>query len=103
MSHSDPGLAVAALAGMAARLGAAVVASHWMPFGEAATVEPSPGVDADWLVFGLCGFVTAVLGVAGAAAAAWLALAGSSSQQTCARLGRRPVGPPCGAARPPWW
>ncbi len=75
------GPAVAAVGGTVAGLGAAVLASSWMPFGAAATVEPSPGVDADWLVLGLGGLVTVLLVLAGAAVAARFALAGFGSRR----------------------
>jgi len=61
-----PGLAAAA--GASAGVAAAFIASRWMPIGIASLAEPAPGFDADWLVLGT-GWVTAVLLVAGGAAA----------------------------------
>ena len=73
-----PGLA--ALTGAGLGFGGAIAASRWMPFGAAATLEPSPGVDVDWLVLGVGAVVTILLTVGGAAGAAWLALSGERSR-----------------------
>jgi FtsX-like permease family len=72
-----PGLAAAAGATLGA--GGAIVASRWMPIGEASLAEPNPGIDADWLV--LCaGWAAAVLLVtATAAVIAWTALSTARS------------------------
>jgi hypothetical protein len=77
---AGPGLA--AMVGTGLGVVAAVVASRWMPVGAAALHEPTPGVDADWLVLGTgwVGFVIAVVG--GAAAVAWLAMVADRSTQS---------------------
>lgn len=66
------GLTAAALAGALLGTTAAVVASSWFPIGTAALVEPSPGVNVDWLAVGLgaVGPTLLVLGVA--ALADWM-------------------------------
>jgi hypothetical protein len=67
-----PGLAAAA--GATLGVAAAIVASSWMPIGEASLTEPNPGISADWLVLGV-GWAAAVLLVTAATAAiAWTAL-----------------------------
>ena len=43
---------LAAAAGATLGVAGAIVASRWMPIGEAAYVEPHPGIDADWLILG---------------------------------------------------
>ncbi|MFP5319882.1 MAG: ABC transporter permease [Acidimicrobiia bacterium] len=43
-------LAVTAVSGMIVAAGAAVAMSRWFPLGLAGTLEPDPGVHADWLV-----------------------------------------------------
>lgn len=60
-------LALTALLATSAGVGLAIVCSRWMPFGAAAQREPSPGVDADWLVLGV-GWALVPLAVAGTAA-----------------------------------
>ena len=97
-----PGLAAAV--GATLGVGGAIVASNWMPIGEASLAEPSPGIDADWLVLGV-GWAAAVLLVASAATAviAWTALrGGSAGPRPQVRHGQRPR---CGRACrcPPWW
>jgi len=70
---------LAAAAGATLGVAGAIVASNWMPIGEASLAEPSPGISADWLVLG-AGWATAVLLVAsGTAAIAWTALRGGSA------------------------
>jgi hypothetical protein len=67
-----PGLS--AVAGATIGVAGAVIASRWMPIGVASLAEPSPGVNADWLVLG-AGWAAAVLLVlAGTAAIVWAAL-----------------------------
>ena len=73
------GPALAAVAGATLGVGAAIVASNWMPIGVASLAEPSPGISADWLVLGV-GWAAAVLLVAGGAAViAWAALSAARS------------------------
>jgi hypothetical protein len=68
-----PGLAAAA--GATAGVGAALIASQWMPIGLASLAEPAPGFNADWLVLGV-GWAAAVLVVAaGTALLSWFSLA----------------------------
>ncbi|MEP7178689.1 MAG: FtsX-like permease family protein [Pseudonocardiales bacterium] len=56
-------------------VGLAIVCSPWLPFGAAAQREPSPGIDADWLVLG-AGWALIPTAVAGAAVfGAWRSLA----------------------------
>ncbi|HEX6443704.1 MAG TPA: FtsX-like permease family protein [Streptosporangiales bacterium] len=66
---------LAASAGATLGVAGAVAASAWLPIGAAATVEPAPGLDADWLVL-VPGWLLVPLAVFGAAAAAaWFAFA----------------------------
>jgi FtsX-like permease family len=65
---------LAAAAGATLGVGAAIVASRWMPIGAASYSEPHPGIDADWLILGLGWVLAPALVAAGAAAAAALAL-----------------------------
>jgi hypothetical protein len=51
--------------GVAAGLAASVPASHWMPFGAAALVEPSPGPDVDWPILAGGGLTALALVAAG--------------------------------------
>jgi hypothetical protein len=68
------GPTLAAVAGSALGVAAAVVASRWFPIGTAAFLEPEPGLDVDLPVL-LTGWLAApVLVAAGAVVAAWLAL-----------------------------
>ena len=79
------GPALAAVAGATLGTGAAIVASQWMPFGEASLAEPNPGNSADWLVLGV-GWAAAVLLVtAGAAVIAWTALSAARSAEPARR------------------
>jgi hypothetical protein len=69
---AGPGLA--GVIGTSLGVGAAVLASAWMPFGAAALVEPHPGISLDLPVLA-GGSLLAVAGVClAAAAAAWSAL-----------------------------
>ncbi len=61
---------LAGIAGATAGVGAAIVASRWMPIGAAAMYDPHPGVDASWLVLGAGWVLVTALVLAGAAAAA---------------------------------
>jgi hypothetical protein len=69
------GPALAAAAGSAVGVAAAIVASAWLPFGVAASKEPHPGISADWRVLGagLVAFPAAAAAIA--AVTGWLALA----------------------------
>ena len=96
------GPALAAVAGATLGVAGAIVASSWMPIGEASLTEPNPGIDADWLVLGV-GWAAAVLLVTAAAAViAWAALSAARapehSPQVPGRGGRRDGGP-AGARR----
>jgi hypothetical protein len=71
---------LAGAAGTTAGVAAAVVASRWMPIGAAASVEPHPGLAADWLVLGTGWVIAPLLVLAGAAAAAVIALTASRRQ-----------------------
>jgi FtsX-like permease family/MacB-like periplasmic core domain len=59
-----------------------VGASWWMPFGAAATVEPAPGIDADWAVLATGWVLVFALALVGAASAAVLELTAATSQGT---------------------
>ncbi|MCW2549913.1 MAG: transporter permease [Mycobacterium sp.] len=52
----------------------AYLISHWTPIGTAALLEPSPGLQIDWVVVGFGVATVAILVSAAAAAAAWLAV-----------------------------
>lgn len=69
------GPALAAAAGSAAGVAAAIAASAWLPFGVAATKEPSPGISADWRVLGAGLVASPAAAAAIAGATGWLALA----------------------------
>jgi hypothetical protein len=71
---------LAAAAGATAGFAGAVVASRWMPIGLAATVEPHPGVDVDWLVLGGGWAIAPLLVLAGSAAVAAAALTAGRRQ-----------------------
>jgi hypothetical protein len=72
------GPCLAAAAGATLGVAAAIVASNWMPIGEASLAEPNPGISADWLVLG-AGWAAAVLLVAsGTVAIAWTGLRAGS-------------------------
>ncbi len=68
------GPAIAGLLGALLAAGGAFVFSRWTPTGSAAPLEISRGLTWDWVVLGPGIVVIAALVVAGAAAAAWLAL-----------------------------
>jgi hypothetical protein len=68
---------LAAVAGTTIGVGAAIVASRWMPIGAAAFAEPHPGIDVDWVVLGAGWVIAPLLVLAGAAAAAASALTAS--------------------------
>jgi hypothetical protein len=75
------GPALAAVVGATLGVGGAIVASGWMPIGEASLTEPNPGIDADWLVLGV-GWAAAVLLVTAAAAViAWAALSAARAPE----------------------
>ena len=65
---------LAAAAGAAVGVAAAIAASAWMPIGFASGVEPHPGIDADWLILGPGWLLAPALVAAGSSAAAALAL-----------------------------
>ncbi len=67
------GPALASLVGLLVGLPLAYAASWWFPVGTASWVEPSPGLDADWLVFGLGVILVPTLVVSGALLSAYLA------------------------------
>jgi len=88
---------LAAMAGATIGVGAAFIASAWLPLGIAALAEPSPGFDADWLVLA-AGWAVAVLLVGAAAAVlTWSALTASrrraapGGSAVAAALARLPV------------
>jgi FtsX-like permease family len=74
-----PGLA--AVAGATIGVGGAIVASNWMPIGAASLTEPSPGIDADWLVLGVGWAVAVLLVLAGTAVIAWTALSAARAPE----------------------
>jgi FtsX-like permease family len=76
---------LAAALGTTVGIGAAIAASGWMPFGAAATVEPAPGVHADWLVLGIGGVFTPTLVLALSAAAAWVSIASGTGRSAAGR------------------
>jgi FtsX-like permease family len=59
---------LAAVAGATLGVAAAIVASRWMPIGAASIMEPSPGMEVNWLILGP-GWVAAPLMVAAGSAA----------------------------------
>src|SRR5690349_10089737 len=68
---------LAAAAGATLGVAAAIVASRWMPIGEASYQEPHPGISADWLILGPGWVLAPALVAAGSAIAAALALSAS--------------------------
>ncbi len=76
---------LAAAVGTTLGIGAAIAASRWMPFGAAATVEPAPGVHADWLVLGIGGVLTPALVLAISTAAAWASIATGAGRPAAGR------------------
>ena len=79
---------LAATAGATLGVAAAIVASGWMPIGEASLSEPNPGISADWLVLGV-GWAAAVLLVLAATAAIAWAACGPPGRLTPARRSAR--------------
>ncbi|MBM7787649.1 ABC transporter permease [Tenggerimyces flavus] len=77
--------AIAGLAGALLGIGGALVVSIWMPFGDAALLEPAPGLSADWLVLGVGGLLAVLAVAAGAAGTAWIALLASYSTRPVRR------------------
>ena len=67
-----PGLAAAAGATLGAA--AAIVASGWMPIGQASLTEPNPGISADWLVLGVGWAAAVLLELLATAVIAWTGL-----------------------------
>jgi len=79
------GPALAAVAGATLGVTGAIIASGWMPIGEASLTEPNPGIDADWLVLGV-GWAAAVLLVTAATAViAWAALSAARTPELSRR------------------
>ena len=76
---------LAALVGTSIGVGAAIVASRWLPFGAGALVEPNPGIDADWLVLGLGWLLVPALALAGSATAATVLRVASLSRASARR------------------
>ena len=75
------GPALAAVAGATLGVGGAIVASGWMPIGEASLTEPNPGIDADWLVLGVGWAAAVLLVMAAAAVIAWAALSAARAPE----------------------
>ena len=71
---------LAGVAGATLGVAAAIVASQWMPIGQASIVEPDPGIQVDWLILGGGWVVVPLLVLAGSAAAAAAALAAGRRQ-----------------------
>ena len=71
---------LAGVAGATLGVAAAIVASQWMPIGQASIVEPDPGIQVDWLILGAGWVVVPLLVLAGSAAAAAAALAAGRRQ-----------------------
>jgi FtsX-like permease family/MacB-like periplasmic core domain len=69
------GPCLAAAAGATLGVAGAIVASRWMPIALASTVEPHPGVEADWLVLAAGWVLASLLALAGSTVAAGSALA----------------------------
>lgn len=79
------GPTLAAVVGATLGLAGAVAASPLTPTGAAATVEPDPGVAADWTVLATGWILVPLVVLAGAALAAWLALAAEAGERTTPR------------------
>lgn len=77
------GPVLAALVGVAAGVGGAIVASAWLPFGTPALVEPAPGIDVDPLVLGGGGLALLLLVITGSAAAGWLVITSRDRAAPC--------------------
>jgi hypothetical protein len=73
---------LAAVAGATTGVAAATVASNWMPMGAAALVEPSPGIDVDWLVLGIGWLLVPALVFGGCAASVAFTLSAASRTGT---------------------
>ena len=67
-------LAPTAAAGAVVGVGAAVIASRWMPIGVASYAEPNPGFNADWLVLAPGAAIAVLLVAAAAVVLTWSAL-----------------------------
>jgi hypothetical protein len=70
---------IASAIGLLVGVPLAYAASGWFPVGTASWYEPSPGLDADWLVFGLGLILVPMLVISGSWLAAYLA---SGSRRT---------------------
>lgn len=73
------GPAISSVIGLIIAVPVAFAASWWFPVGTASWYEPSPGLDADWLVFGLGLILVPLLVISGSLVAAYLA---SGSRRT---------------------
>lgn len=74
VAAASAGPFVAAVAGATLGVAGAIVASRWMPIGMAASAEPHPGMDADWVILGPGWVIAAALVLAGAVATAAMTL-----------------------------
>ncbi len=72
---------LAAVAGATLGVGAAIVASNWMPIGVGSLFEPDPGISADWPILGSGWIAIPVLVLAGSVATAYAALAAGREQR----------------------
>jgi ABC-type lipoprotein release transport system permease subunit len=77
IATATAGPAIVGVVGAATGVGAAIVASRWLPFGTAGLIEPSPGTSMDWVVFGPGLAAVIALVALGAGLAAWVALVAS--------------------------
>jgi hypothetical protein len=74
VASASAGPFLAAVGGTTLGVAGAIVASQWMPIGVASTMEPYPGLDADWLVLGTGWVIAPLLVLAGSALAAAAAI-----------------------------
>lgn len=72
---------LASVAGATLGVGAAILASNWMPIGAASLLEPHPGISADWPILGTGWVLVPVLVLLGSVAAAYAAVAASRGQR----------------------
>ncbi|AWS40522.1 ABC transporter permease [Streptosporangium sp. 'caverna'] len=80
MAAASAGPFLASVAGASAGVGGAVLGSLWMPIGAASLLEPAPGLDVDVLVLAVGWVIVPLLVLAGALAAARLAIAAARSE-----------------------
>ncbi len=76
------GPTVAAVAGVALGVSIAYAASQWFPVGTASWMEPSPGFDTDWIVFGFGMVVIPLFVVGGSLLAATMAISATRRHPT---------------------